>query len=203
MKVVRELKNLPKEKTIQALIGDGRTEQNILPAIFKRYNGEEIIMWCPWRTQIPGAGFSVLKGIKSMSIAKTPNRILFVTDKEMLDGNTLENKIKANLKGVESIDNITYLTNNALIAEFELFHRKMIVYACIMGKNKFIEECLSYIVKLEKEIEVSPTKEIWKELKTHGIKTKQIIEIIEDANMENLKLSFPNLDVILGHIEGN
>lgn len=82
---------LTDKKTLMTLIGDGRTDKRILPEIFKRYNGKEIFNWCPWPIQkMPGKGFSILKSIKHLSITKSPRTILFIVDREHLNGKSLE-----------------------------------------------------------------------------------------------------------------
>jgi len=192
------------QKTIMTLIGDGRSEKNILPSIFERYNGNNILNWCPWLTRTrTDVGFSALRGIKQYPIYRTPNNFLFVVDKEHLEGDSLEEKVGHTFRGPFQIIDINSLSESAIVVKYILYHREKTAYAVVMGKVKYIEECLSEFFEREMGLNLSPTKDIWVQLKGHGIKSKHIKEIILKADMRNLSMSFPNLDLALTHIEQN
>lgn len=198
---------LENPNAIMVLIGDGSYELKTLPHIFRKYERDDIDIWCPWKYPLnPGAGFSVLNKIRFYS--RFHKYFLFVADYEHLTDegttSTLHKKCKGILKNIstiskmEPLDNESHQNSYSMMIQCETIHQEVFIFSTILGRNFAIEECLSCLIKKEQGISVSPTKAIHQDIKRKNIKLNHILR---GMKRENIQKCFPGLDSILCYIE--
>ena len=204
MQWVTEFKEIPiehEQNSFMILIGNGKTEKRIIPKLCPHFNGNNLFIWNPSKPILnpPGMGFKILEKIKThISYHK---KFIIVVDKEHLYGNKLDVYLKGKLKEVKiKMNSKLKLTEEGIFIEGRLMGMEIIIYIIVMGTTKFIEECLSELIYLEMNIRLPPNKKIWKEISRQNI---DINHLFRNADINNIKNSFPNLSACFEHIETN
>jgi len=202
MRVVEKIEKSKNKNIFLIMIGDGRTEIKILPLIFERYNGKNLISFCPWSPTLqPGAGFGILRALPLLS--EGLQNFIIILDKEHLNNKKLSKIIKKKLEEINAIYENGFIKNlgeGALKVQCKIVENEINLFIAVNGSQKRIEECLSKLIQFETKIRVRSSKEIWKDIKNNNL---NINKIIENAAIENIKKSFPNLNAILELIEKN
>jgi hypothetical protein len=207
MELVEELRK-PAKMVIGVLTGNGPTEFRVLRVVAKKYNGSEKVLYFPRRPGYhPGSGLSVLKVTKIHVDKYNIKKFLCLIDKEHISTKAaVERKIEEKLRefGVE-VNNIQKLPANgekALRIEGTIGSHNFVLLVAITGRIKYIEEDIAKLIGIKiEEAEVEPTKNgVAKALKKHNIDLEQLVK---NANIGELKESFPALNSVLKHLESD
>ncbi|RZN36298.1 MAG: hypothetical protein EF813_07675 [Methanosarcinales archaeon] len=198
--------------------GDGTDEFHILRAVAEKYDGA-CSLWFP---QAPPMGKKTgLAALDSITAIKNPkiSTFLFLIDREhigqgmrrsaraKLDNNDVKGMIENRLlnKHIKIIKIGDNLPDGAFMIKGKLGSHILQIYVIIQGINLKIEEEISKLIELEKNIMIPPEKEcirgFFKEMfhrKSIGLGTAKLIE---ESSKNNLQKSFIGLTFILSEIE--
>lgn len=204
MELVEELRKHAKI-IIGVLTGNGITEFKILRATAKKYNGSDKVLYFPRRPGfLPGGGFSALKVTKIYASKYGINNFLYLIDREHFTTKMeIEKEIGEKFReiGVEikHIQNFSIDDENVVHVKGMIGAHNFILWAAITGKEKCIEESIARLIEIKLKVEIKPTKnDITKILKKHNI---DIEHLMASANVEQLKTSFPAVNLVLSNIE--
>ncbi|PXF61944.1 MAG: hypothetical protein C4B59_01575 [Candidatus Methanogaster sp.] len=199
--------------------GDGTDEFHILRAVAEKYNGT-CSLWFPKSPLGKKTGLAVLDSIKTVIDKTSPqiNTFLFLIDREHivqrnrrsrdeLDNSDIKVMIEHKLSNehirIIKIDDTT--PDGAFIINGKLGSRVLQICVIIQGINLKIEEEISKLIKLEKDITIPTEKENIQDFFKETFHRKSIgqgtAKLIAGANKNNLRMSFPGLTFILNAIE--
>ena len=197
--------------------GDGTDEFHILRAVAEKYNGT-CSLWFP---QAPPMGRKTgLAALDSITAIKNPkiSTFLFLIDREhigqgmrrraraKLDNSDIKGMIEDRLSNkhikIIKIDDNT--PEGIFIIKGKLGSRVLQIYVIIQGIDLKIEEEISKLIKLEKDITIPPEKEHIRDFFKETFHRKSIgqgtAKLIAGASKNNLRMSFPGLTFILNVI---
>ena len=200
--------------------GDGTDEFHILRAVAERYNGT-CSLWFPQAPPIhKKTGLTVLDSINAViDINPKISTFLFLIDREhivqgmnirsrdKLDNSDIKGMIEDRLSNkhikISKIDDNT--PEGVFIIKGKLGSRVLQIYVIIQGIDLKIEEEISKLIKLEKDITIPPEKEHIRDFFKETFHRKSIgqgtAKLIAGASKNNLRMSFPGLTFILNVIE--
>jgi hypothetical protein len=205
MELAEELRK-PVKMVIGVLTGNGKTEFKVLKAIAKKYNGSEKVLYFPRRPgYYLGSGLSVLQIVKIYVSKYDVKNFLCLIDKEHFTKAEIEKEIEEKLRefGVEvnHIHKFSVNDESALRINGTVGTHNFILWTAITGRKKYIEENIAKLIEIKFGVKVKPIKNgITKTLKKHDIDIEQLVT---SASLENLKMSFPSLDLVLSSLESN
>ncbi len=199
--------------------GDGTDEFHILRAVAERYDGT-CTLWFPQAPPIhKKTGLTVLDSINTViDINPKISTFLFLIDREHIvqgmnrrSGDKLDN---SDIKGMigDRLSNkhikiikMDYNTpEGAFIIKGKLGSRVLQIYVIIQGIDLKIEEEISKLIKLEKDITIPPEKKHIRDFLKETFHRKSIgqgaAKLIAGASKNNLRMSFPGLTFILNVI---
>ena len=200
--------------------GDGTDEFHILRAVAEKYDGGRTL-WFPKSPLGKKTGLSVLDSINTVINKINPkiSTFIFLIDREhvvqelrkrevaRLDNNKIQVMIERRLlnKHIKIIEMDDNTPDGVFMIKGELGSRVLQIYIIIQGIDLKIEEEISKLIELEKDIMIPPEKEhihgFFKEMfhrKSIGLGTAKLIE---EASKNNLEKSFTGLTFILSEIE--
>lgn len=207
MHIIQDMNKAPEGSTIiYLLIGDGRTEEHILPAIFSRFTRDDIyVLYQPQPKPTPGAGFSALRIIPRLPLTH-PNRFLLIVDREKIEGaeitkGILHPYIKRYIPSID-IHHEEFLDRCGFLFFCKERTRRFSLYIAICGKSKEIEEELSIFLKRVNGIDVEPNHHLWTDLRRdHKLSISDVQELLRRSSIKQIQASFPSLNAVLSHIE--
>ncbi len=200
--------------------GDGTDEFHILRAVAEKYDGT-CTLWFPKSSFGKKTGLSVLDSINTVINKINPkiSTFLFLIDREhigqeirrkardRLDNNDIKGMIEDRLsnKHIKIIEMDDNTPDGAFMIKGKLGSRILQIYVIIQGIDLKIEEEISKLIELEKDIMIPPEKEhirdFFKEIfhrKSIGLGTAKLIA---ETSKNNLQKSFTGLTFILSEIE--
>jgi hypothetical protein len=200
--------------------GDGTDEFHILRAVAEKYNGV-CSLWFPKSSFGKKTGLSVLDSINTVIDKINPkiSTFLFLIDREhivqgmnkrsrdRLDNNDIKGLIRDRLldKQIQILKIGDNTPEGTFIIKGKLGSRVLQIYVIIQGIDLKIEEEISKLIKLEKDITVPPEKAHIRDFLKETFHRKSIgqgtAKLIAGASKNNLRMSFPGLMFILGVIE--
>jgi hypothetical protein len=199
--------------------GDGTDEFHILRAVAERYDGT-CTLWFPKSPLGKRTGLTVLDSINTI-ITHYPKigTFLFLIDREhivqglekrdaaRLNNNKIQVMLERRLsnKHIKIIKMGDNTPDGAFMIKGKLGSRILQIYVIIQGIDLKIEEEISKLIELEKNITIPPEKEyiqdFFKEIfhrKSIGMGTAKLIA---ETSKNNLQKSFSGLTFILSEIE--
>ena len=200
--------------------GDGTDEFHILRAVAEKYNGT-CTLWFPQAPPIhKKTGLTVLDSINTViDINPKISTFLFLIDREhivqgmnrrsgdKLDNSDIKGMIEDRLsnKHIKIIKIDDNAPEGAFIIKGKLGSHVLQIYVIIQGIDLKIEEEISKLIKLEKDITIPPEKEHIRDFFKETFHRKSIgqgtAKLIAGASKNNLRMSFPGLTFILNVIE--
>jgi len=196
--------------------GDGTDEFHIFRAVAERYNGT-CSLWFPQAPPIhKKTGLTVLDSINTViNINPKISTFLFLIDREhivrgmnrrsggKLDNSDIKGMIEDRLSNkhikIIKIDGNT--PEGAFIIKGKLDSHVLQIYVIIQGIDLKIEEEISKLIKLEKDITIPPEKEHIRDFFKETFHRKSIgqgtAKLITGASKNNLQMSFSGLTFIL------
>ena len=200
--------------------GDGTDEFHILRAVAEKYNGT-CTLWFPQAPPIhKKTGLTVLDSINTViDINPKISTFLFLIDREhivqgmnrrsgdKLDNSDIKGMIEDRLsnKHIKIIKIDDNAPEGAFIIKGKLGSHVLQIYVIIQGIDLKIEEEISKLIKLEKDITIPPEKEHIQDFFKEKFRRNSIgqgtAKLIAGASKNNLRMSFPGLTFILNVIE--
>lgn len=199
--------------------GDGTDEFHILRAVVEKYNGA-CSLWFPKSPLGKKTGLTVLDSINTVTnINPKIGTFLFLIDREhivqgmnrrsrdKLDNSDIKGMIEDRLsnKHIKIIKMEDNTPDGAFIIKGKLGSHVLQIYVLIQGIDLKIEEEISKLIKLEKDITILPEKEHIRDFFKETFDRKSIgqgtAKLIAGASKNNLRMSFSGLMFILNVIE--
>lgn len=199
--------------------GDGTDEFHILRAVAEKYNGT-CSLWFPKSPLGKKTGLTVLDSINTViNINPKISTFLFLIDREhivqgmnrrskdKLDNSGIKGMIEDRLsnKHIKIIKTDDTVPEGAFIIKGELGSHILQIYVLIQGIDLKIEEEISKLIKLEKDITIPPEKGHIRDFFKETFHRKSIgqgtAKLIAGASKNNLRISFSGLTFILNVIE--
>lgn len=199
MEVVREIKK-DRRAVIMVITGNGGAEFRRLKTFAHRYNGK-IVLWFPLSPMSKKRmGLSALKALNIYPGKHKITSFLFVVDREYFKSEP-QREIEKFLRG-ERIDikSVEKIDGEALCILCKVGPYEMSVYTAILGEEKYSEEELAKLIKLELKSEVEADKKSLKRFFRNRNMREE--DLIEEARDENLHKAFPSLNSALTEIKG-
>ncbi|WP_099210773.1 hypothetical protein [Thermococcus henrietii] len=180
------------------LTGDGRTEEKVLPAIAKRYNGRDKILLFPKRPLSKKTGLNVIKSVPEVYELTGHTRYVILIDKEHFDLKKLDEICKDLFKDYVVTGSNPYVVRTNTLE----------VHIVVQGEKFAIEEWVGKLINLELgreevKLEYSDVKslksQIMTVIRTYGYKT--LTKFILSCKLENLETAFKPLVDTLKYLE--
>ncbi len=201
--------------------GDGTDEFYILWAVAEKYNGT-CSLWFPKSPLGKKTGLSVLDSINTViNINPKIRTFLFLIDREhiiqrmnrrsgdKLDNSDIKGMIRDRLlnKQIQILKIDDNTPEGTFIIKGKLGSRVLQIYVIIQGIDLKMEEEISKLIELEKDIAIPPEKEHVRDFFKETFHRKSIgqgtAKLIAEASKNNLRMSFPGLTFILTVIENH
>lgn len=168
---------------------DGRTEQKILSAIAKRYNGKHKILLFQKSSLSNKTGLQALKSVRKVHQLTGYSRFLVLIDREHFDEHKLRYILSETFKAYELSGENPYIITADDVE----------IYLVILGERIAIEEHIAKLIELEFGENLAECIESIKTLKskirtfirTNGIRNYRVL--ISSAKLENIEKSFQPL----------